>query len=94
MPPLDYRPLCESWPASGRVSVSFAPFLELEIRIPLDFLARGGSNSLGFLQHLAQQLVDGPGYLRHSLSPHEPLNLDEAPDTAILYYFCPRTPVH
>lgn len=90
MSQLDYRPLCESWPVSGKVTVSFEPFLELEIKIPVDFLVKSGDDSLAFLQYLVQQVVVERGYLSRSGEADSSLDLNARPEIGASYHFRPR----
>ncbi|GAA5995904.1 uncharacterized protein JCM10292_004820 [Rhodotorula paludigena] len=76
---LEYRPLMAYWRNSDAVSVSFAPHADLEVHVPLDFIARSGNDTLGFVQFLAQLLVDESGVLYSDEESAPQLDLTSAP---------------
>lgn len=84
----DYQPLHEWWPGTDKLSISLDPFVEIEVKIPLDFIARGGQNTLAFVQHLVQHLVNEPGSLRLAADVEADLDLEAAPEAA-KYKFLP-----
>lgn len=84
----NYQPLHERWPETDKLSISLNPFIELEVKIPLDFIARGGQNTLTFVQHIAQHLVNEPGSLRLAADVEADLDLEAAPEAA-KYKFVP-----
>ncbi|GJN87557.1 hypothetical protein Rhopal_000511-T1 [Rhodotorula paludigena] len=85
----DYQPLHEWWPGTDKLSISLSPFVELEVKVPLDFIARGGQNTLAFVQHIAQHLVNEPGSLRLAADVEADLDLEAAPEAAE-YLFLPK----
>lgn len=79
------------WNSRQYVLVRYPLDLDLEIRIPADFVSTGGDNTLGFVQYLAQTLVEEPGVLLDSSQPEVDLDFGAAPQTKdlVTYSFVP-----
>ncbi|BGP18382.1 hypothetical protein JCM10213_005989 [Rhodosporidiobolus nylandii] len=86
---LGYSDLSALWPSGEILLVSYTPGnLDLTIRIPTTFLAGSGCGTHGFVEHIAQILVEEPGSLRRKTDPETELEEDTEPDTAV-YVFIP-----
>ncbi|GEM10358.1 hypothetical protein Rt10032_c10g4375 [Rhodotorula toruloides] len=76
------------WGGRQYVLVRYPDALDLDIRIPVDFIAKGGDNTLAFVQYLAQMLVEEKGVLRDSSRPAVDLDLDAEPQNKDLATYC------
>ncbi|GAA5872548.1 hypothetical protein JCM1840_004834 [Sporobolomyces johnsonii] len=88
-----YALLLSRWPR-GRdfVTVSYSPGqLDLRLKLPVAFVVRSNQNNHGFVQDIAQILVDEPGSLRQAGALGVELDRDEAP-VAGEYVFVPDIP--
>ncbi|CDR49838.1 RHTO0S45e00100g1_1 [Rhodotorula toruloides] len=72
---LRYAKIASLWPRGDIVNISYSPALDLDIKIPLAFIATSGQNTIGFVEELAQTLVLESGELRRSDAPEIELDL-------------------
>ncbi|BGP18374.1 hypothetical protein JCM10213_000367 [Rhodosporidiobolus nylandii] len=92
LPPneVEYDYFTDLWPNGDAVSVSYSPGnLNLTIDLPEAFLRGSGCGTHGFVEQIAQILVEEPGSLHRKMEPETQLEEDEEPDTKAEYVFVP-----